>query len=95
MLFKRGPECRFEERVPQLVYIIKFDVCLFVSPPALNPVLDQMSQKFPCILIRARERFLRSRIFDLSFPEPGMGITPIIAIPQKKMKLLKSGKNHV
>ena len=40
-----------------------------------------MSQKLPCILIQARERFLRSRIFDLSFPEPEMGITPITHSP--------------
>ena len=50
-----------------------WSVCSF----RLSPILYQMSQKLPCILIRARGRFLRSRIFDLSFPEPVMGITRI------------------
>ena len=52
-------------------------VCTYVRSFRLSPILDQMSQKLPCILIRALERFLRSRIFDLSLPEPEMGITPI------------------
>ena len=51
--------------------------CLSVCYFRLSPILDKMSQKLPYILIQALGRFLRSRLFDLSFPEPVMGITRI------------------